>query len=202
MNKNTKLWLNYFAGPALAAALLYGIYGQVTKQLTGLKADVWSHTGWNGYLFISLLLMLVNISLESIKWYLLSNAAAAVSYPRALASYLAGVAAAIVTPSRLGDYPMRILYLRSSSTFRFATVSVLSVVAQLCALFLFGLCGLLYYVHLFPTQHSAWALSACAAGCIGLLLVYARFDAILSFARALYFPKDDSAVRPPPRPLF
>ena len=118
MNKNTKIWLNYTLGAAISLLLLWSIYRQVSKQLAGLDANLWKHSGPNVFLMLCIALLFVNVLLESGKWYLLTNMVDPLSYPRALSSYLAGMAFSIVTPNRMGDYPGRILYLGRSNTFR------------------------------------------------------------------------------------
>lgn len=155
------------------------MYLQVSQQLSGIEAGAWQHTGWNGWLVLSLILMVVNILLESYKWYMLSGMATNVTYPGALGSYLSGIAAALVTPNRLGDYPARIIYLGGGNTFRFINVSVLGIVAQLSAIFIFGLVGLIYYVHSFPSWLAYGVLAACAAGLAVLVLFYLRFAHLL-----------------------
>ena len=170
MNKNTKIWVNYIAGGAISLVLLWSIYTQLLKQVSGVSTDAWKHTGWNGYLVLSVSLMGVNLLLESGKWYLLSNSAAQVSYPRAFASYLAGIAISLVTPNRIGDYPARILYLGATNTFRYINVSILGLVSQLSAIFLFGLAGLIHFNIFFPSYPARIALAVCAVANVLIVL--------------------------------
>ena len=179
MNKNTKIWLKYIAGLAILMLLLWSIYVQVTKQLTGISASSWTQTGPAVYLILCICLMFVNILIESRKWYVLSNSVEELSYFRALCSYLAGMAFSIVTPNRIGDYPGRILYLGRSNTFRYVNVSILGAMSQLSAIFLFGLAGLTYYNIAFPTVIAKVALAVCLAGNIFVAVIYWRFEAWL-----------------------
>src|ERR1043165_2677946 len=160
MNKSTKLWLNYIAGGAISIIVFCLVYLQVSRQLSTVEAGSWQHAGWNGWLIASLILMIINILLESYKWYILSSVATEVTYPKAMGSYLAGIAAALITPNRIGDYPARIMYLGGGNTFRFINVSVLGLVSQLSAIFIFGLAGLIYYVHSFPSTAAYGVLAA------------------------------------------
>ena len=120
--------------------------------------------------------MFVNLLLESGKWSLLTNSVEEVSFPKAFSSYLAGMAFSIITPNRIGDYPGRILYLGRSNTFRYVNVSVLGVMSQLSAIFIWGLCGLIYYNIVFPGLEARVALGLCLAANIGIAIVYWRFE--------------------------
>jgi hypothetical protein len=184
MNKNTKIWLNYAVGGALSLFLLWFIYGQVTRQLKGIDGDTWKHTGWNGYLVLSICLMFLNISLECYKWYLLTRPVEPQRISQIISSCLAGIAFSIITPNRVGDYPGRILYLGRKNAFRYINVSVLGVMSQLSAISLWGLAGLIYYNITFPGNLPKVALAVCIAANIFIAIVYWKFENWLpSFTR-------------------
>ena len=184
MNKSTKIWLNYTLGGAISLILLWSIYGQVTKQLAGIDGSVWQHTGPVSYLICCIALMFANTSLEGYKWHLLTRSVEPLPYWRTFSSYLAGVAFSIITPNRIGEYPGRILYLGRSNTFRYINVAILGSIAQLSAVYLFGLAGLIYYNILFPALAAKFALGLCAVVNVFLFLLYWRFESILpSFER-------------------
>jgi hypothetical protein len=176
MNKNTKIWLNYIAGAAISLFLLWSIWGQVTKQVYSISGDTWKHTGAQAWLWVSIALMLVNTSLESVKWYLLTNSVEPTPYTSAVGSYLAGVALSIITPNRIGEYPGRILYLGRTHTFRYINVAILGVVGQLYAVYIFGFFGLIYYNFAYPCLLAKAGLAACIVVNVFLFLVYWRFD--------------------------
>ncbi len=176
MNKNTKIWLNYLVRAAISLLLLWSIYMQVQKQLAGMDTAIWKQTGQSVFLMLCVVLLFVNILLESGKWYLLTNSVEHIVYPRALASYLAGMAFSLITPNRVGDYPGRVLYLGRSNTFRYVNVSVLGIMSQLSAIFLFGLLGLIYYNIVFPAMIARVALALCFLANIGIGIVYWRFE--------------------------
>jgi len=179
VNKSTKIWLNYIAGGAISLLLLWSIYGQVTKQLSGIGADVWKHTGPVLYLVCCIALMFANTSLEGYKWHLLTRRVEPLPYWRTFASYLAGVAFSIITPNRIGEYPGRILYLGRSNTFRYINVAILGSIAQLSAVYIFGMAGLIYYNILFPSIAAKATLGACMLVNVFLFLLYWRFEALL-----------------------
>jgi len=176
LNKNTKIWLNYLVGGALSVLLLWAIYGQVLKQTADIDINTLKQTGDDIYLYMCIALMFVNVLLETGKWYLLTNFVEPVGYFRVLSSYLAGMAFSIVTPNRIGDYPARIFYLGRSNTFRYVNVSILGVMSQLSAIFIFGLAGLIYYNIVFPAPVAKVALGLCIAANICIAVIYWRFE--------------------------
>jgi hypothetical protein len=188
LRKSTKIWLNYITGITISFFLLWSIYGQVMKQISGIGPGAWKPAGPVVFLWASIALMLVNTSLEGYKWYLLTSSVAPLKYFRAFSSYLAGIAFSIITPNRIGEYPGRILYLGKSHTFRYINVSVLGVVSQLSAVYFFGFAGLIYYNFFISTggdglYNSALnfyvpkiALAACFLVNIGIVVLYLRFE--------------------------
>lgn len=177
MNKYTKIRFNYLIGGFISLVLLWNIYRQVSNHITDIHALVWGHSGSNVFLLLCITLMFVNTSLEGYKWYMLTRFVEPVTYGAAFSSYLAGVAVSIVTPNRMGEYPARILYLGRSNTFRYINVSILGVMAQLSAVYIFGLAALIYYNIFFPAVLAKIALAICAVANLLLMLVYWRFEA-------------------------
>lgn len=176
MNKNTKIWFNYLAGGGISLFLLWNIYGQINKQLGSIDANTWKQTGNNAWLWLCITLMFINTSLESYKWHILANSVEPVSYPKALSSYLAGIAFAIITPNRIGEYPGRILYMERSNTFRYINVSVLGVISQLWSVYIFGLAGLIYYNMAYPATLAKAGLAFCIIVNIFIGITYRRFE--------------------------
>ncbi len=176
VNKSTKIWINYGLGAALSVALLYLLYVQVAEQLARIDTNaLWSHAS-NSYLAAGLLLMPVNLALEVWKWKLLAASAGPISYRSAAASYLAGMAFSLITPNRIGEYPGRILFLRKKNTPRLVSVSVLGMFAQLIAVMLFGLIGLIYYNVNFPGIWQQFILAVTLLGAVTLVVLYLRFE--------------------------
>ena len=128
------------------------------------------------YLWVCIALMLVNTTLESYKWFILTNSVEPVKYSRAFSSYLAGIAFSIITPNRVGEYPGRILYLGRSNTFRYINVSVLGVTSQLWGVYILGLAGLIYYNIAFPAAIAQVALGFCLLANIFIAIIYWRFE--------------------------
>ncbi len=120
--------------------------------------------------------MFINTSLEGYKWYLLTGQVTHISYRGAFASYLAGVAFAVITPNRIGEYPARILYIGRQHTFRYIHVSILGVLSQLWAVYIFGLGALVYYNIAFPATIAKIALCLCFIANVLAAIFYWRFE--------------------------
>lgn len=184
MNKSTKIWVNYIAGAIISIFLLWNIYGQVTKQLATLDKNTWTQTGHIGILIAAIVLMFANTSLEAYRWYVLTRSVEPITYRKAFASYLAGLALSIITPNRVGEYPARILYLGQRHTFRFINVSLMAILAQLSAVYFFGFLGLVFYCLAFGGLNEWIGLGIGAILALLIAIAYWRFDRWLPwFAR-------------------
>ena len=176
MNKSTKIWRNYLPGLLLAALLLYLLYIQVARQLETAGPEVWKAHASNSFLLLGLLLLPLNLGLEAWKWKLLAGTATTVSSREALSSYLAGLSFSAITPNRIGEYPGRILFLGKKNTPRLISVSVLGMFAQLSAVMLGGIAGLIYYNATFPGRWPMIALVATLILTAVLVYCYLRFE--------------------------
>lgn len=176
MNKNTKIWLNYVFGGAISILLLWGIYLQIEKQLHKIDLSKALEHGPDYLLWITIVLMPVNLLLEAKKWHLLAGSAQPLTFKHALYSYLAGIAISIVTPNRLGEYPGRLLYLKRKNTLRLVGVSILGAAAQMFTLFLYGFAGLIYYNMAYPGTFQGIVLVTAGIITVVLAFVYFRFD--------------------------
>jgi hypothetical protein len=176
LNKASKIWLNYALGAAFSALLIWLIYLQLRSHasLTDFKS-VWRNAD-RRFLLLCLVLMPVNLALESLKWRLLVNSATVVSYAKAFKSVLAGISLSVITPNRIGEYPGRLMYLREKNTFRLVSVSVLGVVAQMLTMFLFGLGGLIFYNIRFGGWLTAIILVACFVLTVAIAALYWKFE--------------------------
>lgn len=163
LNKSIKIWLNYLIGAAVSAVLLWSIWLQVRKQISGLEGGDWLEEGEHFFLILAIVLMPINIGIEARKWKLLASSAQPVTYLKALQSMLAGIAISLLTPNRIGEYPGRLLYLGRKSAIRLISVSILGAFAQFVTLFLYGIVGLVYYNLNFPGFWPRVVLFACIA---------------------------------------
>jgi hypothetical protein len=88
--------------------------------------------------------MLVNWSLEALKWKVLVQHIENVSFVRAFKAILAGVSLAMNTPNRVGEYFGRIIYINEGNRMRAIPLTLIGSISQLIITVLFGCFGLLF----------------------------------------------------------
>jgi len=147
VNKNIKIFLNYFLGPLLFAWLTFSIYQHIRSQ-PGLE------TSWREiraslqseqlfYLVAACLLIAANWGLEAWKWKLSVAAVHPVSFLQAFKAVLSGVTFSVSMPNRIGEYLGRVLYLPEGSRLKTISVTLVGSFAQLLATLCAGAAGLI-----------------------------------------------------------
>lgn len=184
--KNIKIFINYFLGPLLFIWLSYSIYRQIKNQ-TDL-AQAWSRIRqslnsqmlWN--LFAVIALMIVNWSIEAVKWKLSVKRIQQVSFLRAFKAILSGVSFSVSTPNRMGEYLGRILYMDEGNRLKTVSITILGSISQLIITLLMGCIGLLILLPKIETTgmlSSPWdnvLLYGVLATLVVLTLVYFRLS--------------------------
>lgn len=147
LNKNIKIFFNYFLGPALFIWLTWSIYQQVKSQPNleeswkQIKESLSSSRIW--YLIAVFLLMIVNWSLEAQKWRISIHHIQPVGFFRALRAILSGVSFSVTTPNRIGEYLGRVLYMEEGNRLRAVSLTIVSSMSQLIITLLVGSMGLM-----------------------------------------------------------
>ncbi len=145
--KSVRIFINYFLGPLLFVWLSYSIYLQVSRQ-PGLEQS-WQHIRdsfggamiWN--LVGTLLLMVANWSIETIKWKLAIQKIQRISFFTAFKAVLSGVSFSVTTPNRVGEYLGRVLYMEEGKRIKAISLTIAGSMSQLIVTLLMGLGGLL-----------------------------------------------------------
>ncbi|HUR65724.1 MAG TPA: lysylphosphatidylglycerol synthase domain-containing protein [Chitinophagaceae bacterium] len=146
LNKNSKIFINYFLGPLLFLWLSWSIYRQIQKQpgleeaWLRIKASLSSSGIWN--LITVLLLMIVNWSIEAVKWKLSVRSVQEVSFFKAFQAVLSGVSFSVSTPNRIGEYLGRVLYMKEGSRLKTISITIVGSISQLIITLLAGCIGL------------------------------------------------------------
>ncbi len=190
LNRNLKIFFNYFIGPILFVWLSYSIYQQVRKQ--GNLQQSWqliisSFTGpqwWK--LGVAVLLMPVNWGIEACKWQLLVSRIQAISFLKSFRAIFVGQALAFNTPNRVGEPAGRVMYLEEGNRLRGIVLSMVGSMSQMIVTFVIGLAGLIYLrLFLLNTTHQLEGLSsfwldglmyAITIGTVLLILMYFRLS--------------------------
>lgn len=145
LNKNIKIFLNYFLGPLLFLWLSFSIYQQIRNQ-SHLEAS-WLHIKESFqsakviYLLLTVLLMFFNWGLEAAKWQLAVRPVHKVSFLQAFKAILSGVSFSVTLPNRLGEYFGRILYMPEGKRLQVISLTVICSISQLLVTLLLGTVG-------------------------------------------------------------
>ena len=148
LNKNIKIFLNYFLGPALFLWLSYSIYNQVKHQpdletsWIKIKQSLQSAEIWD--LAIVIALMIINWSIEALKWKISIQKVQPVSFSRSFSAILSGVSFSVSTPNRIGEYLGRILYIEEGNRLRVISLTIVSSISQLIITLFAGSVGLFF----------------------------------------------------------
>lgn len=190
-SKNIKIFLNYWLGPILFLWLSWAIYQQLLRQpdlqnsWSHVRAILQSDQAWKCWLAI--ILLAVNWGIEAQKWAELLAPLYKISFFRALKAILAGVAFAVNTPNRIGEYGGRVLYLPEGKRIQAVSLTLIGSFSQLLVTLLLGSAGLwLFYLGLTeinPAQkfqsYTLWIKLLCvlmSTISIVLLFVYLRIS--------------------------
>ncbi|MDX2048378.1 MAG: lysylphosphatidylglycerol synthase domain-containing protein, partial [Chitinophagaceae bacterium] len=148
LNKNIKIFINYFLGPALFIWLSYSIYRQIRNQpdldvhLQQIKEAIYGRNAWQ--LWMVVMLMLVNWGIEARKWQVLLKGIQKISFLRSFKAILAGVSFALNTPNRIGEYGGRILYVEDGKRFKAVSLTIAGSFSQIIITLLMGTIGLVF----------------------------------------------------------
>lgn len=157
MNKiNKKKWLNYILSPLLLCLLLYLIYRQLQHQqnLQQEWKQFLQHLQNHQLLGLAFVILLapINWSIEALKWKVLLRKIETITFRKAFASVLTGLAFAIVTPSKIGDFAGRILYLPNQKKLKGAIAVWIGNAMQTIVALLMGTIGLIYMNFAYPAK--------------------------------------------------
>ncbi len=145
LNRNIKLFINYFLGPLLFVWLAYSIYNQVRHQpdleesWLRIRASFNSPLIWN--LFFAFLLMFANWGIEALKWKVSIQKIQHINYLTAFKAILSGVSFSVSTPNRIGEYLGRILYMEEGKRIKAVSLTIVGSMSQLIVTLAMGCIG-------------------------------------------------------------
>ena len=97
------------------------------------------------FLLVAVLLIPVNIFLESLKWKYLIDKLEKISLLNSIKGVLAGISVSMIMPNRVGDYLGRVFILKKADRLQAVLSTILGSLAQLLTTFLFGMIALIFY---------------------------------------------------------
>src|SRR5882724_9317150 len=187
MNKNIKIFINYFLGPLLFIWLSYSIYNQVKHQPNlerswqQIRDSLSSPMIWN--LVIVIALMIVNWGIEAFKWKLAIQRIQQVSFITAFKAILSGVSFSVSTPNRIGEYLGRVLYMEEGNRIKAISITIVGSMSQLIITLLMGFIGLIIIMPQLENSHmvsSIW-IRVTEYGVLAALLTLTLFYFRLSW---------------------
>lgn len=146
LNKNIKIFINYFLGPVLFIWLSWSIYREIKNQPD--LGNAWKHIceSFNSPLLWNLLaviaLMVVNWSIEAIKWKISIKQIQQVSFGKAFKAVLSGVSFSVSTPNRVGEYLGRVMYMDEGNKLKTISITIVGSISQLIITLAMGSIGL------------------------------------------------------------
>lgn len=174
--------------------LAYSLYHQIQSQDNLEESLHLLYESWTPQKIIVLMLvfvlMLVNWSIESIKWQMLLKHTERLSFIAAFQSVLMGLAISIITPNRIGEYLGRILYLKNTNKLKGISITIIGSFAQILVTSMFGVIGLLFY--LYAVEQSTFLyvlliLSFIMAG--GMFYILFHLELLVNFCKRIPFLK-------------
>ncbi|MGE0087939.1 MAG: hypothetical protein AB7S50_00505 [Bacteroidales bacterium] len=103
-------------------------------------------------IFLILLLMIINWSIETLKWQKLILSLQNIAFINSFKAVIAGVSIGLFTPNRVGEIGGRILFLEKGNRTAGAFASAIGSFAQFVATILMGIIGFVLFLLLFPEK--------------------------------------------------
>jgi len=132
-----------------------------------------------GLFLVLAILSVINLALESYKWWVMTRKIENITYPHAFNSVLTGLAMGFITPNRLGDFPGRAILYSTGNRTQVVLMNLLSGYAQFVVICLLGLLSLC----LIPAEFS-WYTAGSETWrwlYMGLLLLLLVFHLLVMF---------------------
>lgn len=111
-----------------------------------IRASMQGKQSW--MLWAVFALMFINWGIEARKWQVLLKPLEKISWLKAYQATFAGLAFAVNTPNRIGEYGGRIIYISESNRLKAVSLTVVGSMSQLLVTLLAGCVGLAYLLNL------------------------------------------------------
>ncbi|UKJ08471.1 lysylphosphatidylglycerol synthase domain-containing protein [Solitalea lacus] len=129
------------------------VYSKITNPESIKKIDAFTNQALDGrvisYFLLVIYLAYLNILVETLKWHYLVKKVESLSWKRTVESLLAGLTLAAFTPSRIGEFGGRVLYLTPENRVRGALAMGVGAFSQMMVTNVMGAIGLAIFVAIF-----------------------------------------------------
>jgi hypothetical protein len=150
-NKSAKIFLSIFLIIISYGFIIYKILN--FQQLNELNFSLKNYSLSNLLLFnLVLILMILNWSIETIKWKVLIDKIQKLKFKVALQAILSGITIGIFTPNRIGDLGGRVLYIDKGKRTAGILATGIGSFAQFLTTIFLGLLGFVLFLILLPDK--------------------------------------------------
>ncbi|HOI31257.1 MAG TPA: lysylphosphatidylglycerol synthase domain-containing protein [Bacteroidales bacterium] len=177
------------------------IASEKIQTLSELLAERLNNQKYLGYLLLSIILMPVNLFLESVKWQFQIRKLEKVKLNKAFTAVLSGISVSMFLPNRMGDYLGRVFILEKGSHIKGVLLTIIGSLAQLLVTIIIGGLAVLFFLPLtdYFSVNNQWLYS----GILILILVLLSAGIFIYFnIRLLYvivkylYPRKSQKILP------
>lgn len=147
LSKENSFWIKVLIFSAVLSLLWYTLYRNESLNQEYIETIRYSWQNNSIFLFIAILLIPLNISLEALKWKFLIKKLEHLSFKEALFGVLAGISMGFITPHSIGDYAARIISLKHQERFKGIGAVFLCRIGQFYITLYFGTIALVVYFY-------------------------------------------------------
>jgi len=144
-------------------------------------------------LLFLLLLMLLNLSIEAIKFQYLTQKFIKIYYLKAIKAIFLGIGVSVVMPNRTGEFAGRLLVVNKQYRIKTFIATIISGYAQFLTTIIAGTAGIIYFallhsnIELFDLKLNFLLLTIVCIVTIILLLFYFRISILISISKRITF---------------
>ena len=170
--------------PIIFVIVCWSLYQRTINQQNLADSIVQIKTSFSSVAFWSAcLLMLVNWSIEAIKWQIQLKPLEKISFLTAFKSVLAGCSITMLTPNRVGEYGGRILYVKDENKLDAIPLTILGSMSQLFITLVVGSFSLISMLYFSDTSFQLSSMPAYASSVILYLSIAAAAFLLLAYLR-------------------
>lgn len=142
---------NYILRIVIIIATYYFVYNEIfhkknLSEVYELFIELFTSEIFIIQLTLILLLMLVNLGMESWKWKYLIKKIENIGFLTSFQGVLTGISVSAFTPNRVGDYFGRVFILQKANHWEGILITIIGSMSQLITTILLGSAGLLFFV--------------------------------------------------------
>jgi hypothetical protein len=168
---------------AIALLLIVLIYKRIKNHETTLTFDFnqFNNTQFIINISIVFVLMIINWSIETIKWRYVIRTFVKLSYIKSFCAVLCGTAVSFFTPNRIGEFLGRLIYVPTPQRINVISVTLITNIAQLAVTLASGIISIAFCFRYFIKHVQPWHYVLPLTIIIFLLviIVYFRINQVL-----------------------